>query len=125
MFRRAALLALTATAVPLIALAQGAPSAEQLGVPVYPGATYDARNSQGMSQPTEKYYIFTTPDSLRAVVAFCAIFSPAHAGSPTAPAATVQTLRKSRRVTPPVSACRAKLLRDAEDAMATSEVSTA
>src|SRR6266542_2504666 len=36
---------------------------------------------------------------------FSAIFSPAHAGSPTAPAAIVQTLRKSRRPTPIASDC--------------------
>lgn len=67
---RTALVVLATTLVPAVASAQAAPTPEQLGVPVYPGATYDARNSEGMSQPTEKYYIFTTADPADRVVAF-------------------------------------------------------
>jgi hypothetical protein len=70
MIRRAALVVLAVTLAPAAAAAQAAPTREQLGVPAYPGAQYDARNSQGMSQPTEKYYIFTTADSLARVVRF-------------------------------------------------------
>lgn len=70
MIRRVALVVLAVTLAPAAAAAQAAPTREQLGVPLYPGAQYDARNSQGMSQPTEKYYIFTTADSLARVVRF-------------------------------------------------------
>lgn len=63
-------LILLATAFAPAALAAQVPTAEQLGVPVYPGASYDASNSAGMSQPTEKYYLFTTGDSLSAVRRF-------------------------------------------------------
>jgi hypothetical protein len=70
MLRRTSLCLLAAALVPAIAAAQAAPSAQVLGVPVYPGATYDARNSAGMSQEREKYYIFTTADDLAQVVAF-------------------------------------------------------
>lgn len=67
---RTAVLALAASLAPAIALAQAAPSAQVLGVAVYPGAAYDARNSTGMSQEREKYYIFTTADDVPQVVAF-------------------------------------------------------
>ena len=70
MFHRASHVLLAATLVPVIAAAQAPPTREQLGVPAYPGATYDARNSDGMSQEREKYYIFTTADDLPQVVAF-------------------------------------------------------
>jgi hypothetical protein len=70
MIRRAALLVLAATLAPAVAPAQAVPTQQQLGVPAYPGAQYDARNSQGMSQPTEKYYLFTTADSVARVVRF-------------------------------------------------------
>jgi len=63
-------LLLLATVLAPAALAAQAPSAAQLGVPVYPGASYDAQNSAGMSQPTEKYYLFTTGDALAAVQRF-------------------------------------------------------
>ena len=64
-------LLLTALAVaPAAAAAQAVPTPQQLGVPIYPGAHYEAQMSTGMSQPTEKYYVFTTADSLRRVVAF-------------------------------------------------------
>lgn len=70
MIRHLPLLAVAVILAPALAAAQAAPTPEQLGVPVYPGAAYDAANSAGMSQPTEKYYIFTTSDSLVRVVAF-------------------------------------------------------
>src|SRR5512146_108559 len=49
--------------------------------------------------------------------AFSAIFSPAHAGSPTAPAASVQTLRKLRRETPPGVTCSTMLSGAVESSM--------
>ncbi len=70
MISRASLLLLCLTLVPAVAAAQAAPTQEQLGVPIYPGAHYEAQNSEGMSQPTEKYYVFTTGDQLARVVAF-------------------------------------------------------
>ena len=70
MTRSIPLVLLAAVFAPAVVAAQAAPSAEQLGVPIYPGARYEARNSEGMSQPTEKYYIFTTADSLARVAAF-------------------------------------------------------
>lgn len=70
MISRAVVLALAATLTPAIAAAQAAPTAQVLGVPVYPGAAYDAGNSAGMSQEREKYYVFTTTDELPQVVAF-------------------------------------------------------
>jgi hypothetical protein len=66
---RVPLLVLAAAVAPAVLAAQ-VPTAEQLGVPVYPGASYDAQNSAGMSQPTEKYYLFTTGDPVAAVQRF-------------------------------------------------------
>lgn len=50
--------------------AQGTPTAEELGVPLYPGAKYDATNSAGMSSESEHYWIFTTADPLPKAVTF-------------------------------------------------------
>lgn len=50
--------------------ASSAPTAEKLGVPVYPGSTYDAQNSQGMSSGDYAYYIFVTNDAPEKVAAF-------------------------------------------------------
>jgi hypothetical protein len=47
-----------------------APSEADLGVPFYPGARYEAATSKGLSQPSEKYYVFTTADALSKVQAF-------------------------------------------------------
>jgi hypothetical protein len=69
MIGRASLFLLAVTLSPALAAAQ-APTQEQLGVPTYPGAQYQAQMSAGMSQPTEKYYIFTTGDPLARVLAF-------------------------------------------------------
>lgn len=46
------------------------PSAAELGVPLYPGATFDGRNSAGMSSEKEKYFIYTTADPADKVVAY-------------------------------------------------------
>jgi hypothetical protein len=70
MTARVPLLALALALVPAVALAQAPPAPEVTGVPLYPGAHYEAQASEGMSQPSEKYYIFTTADSLPQVVAF-------------------------------------------------------
>ena len=51
-------------------VAQAPPSAAELGVPAYPGATYDAQKSKGMSSAEEKYYVFASTDALQKVVAF-------------------------------------------------------
>lgn len=50
--------------------ASSAPTAEKLGAPVYPGSSYDALNSQGMSSGDYAYYIFTTNDAPEKVAAF-------------------------------------------------------
>ena len=66
--------ALALSSVAFVALATSgaaqAPTPADLGVPVYPGARYEATMSQGMSQEREKYYVFTTPDALDRVKAF-------------------------------------------------------
>ena len=46
------------------------PSATQLGVPRYPGAVFDPRNSAGMSSDEETYFIYTTADPAAQVEAF-------------------------------------------------------
>ncbi|HOX47700.1 MAG TPA: hypothetical protein P5165_12135 [Spirochaetia bacterium] len=47
------------------------PSAKELGLPLYPGAAFDAENSAGMSMDEGmKAWLFTTADSLDKVVAF-------------------------------------------------------
>ncbi len=46
------------------------PSTEELGVPLYPGASFDGRNSAGMSSEKEKYFIYTTSDPADKVVAY-------------------------------------------------------
>jgi hypothetical protein len=81
MIRPVSVLLLALCLVPAVAAAQAAPSPAQLGVPVYPGSSYDARNSEGMSQPTTKYYIFRTADSLARVVRFYENATK-HQGSP-------------------------------------------
>lgn len=53
---------------PSSSLAQ--PSEAELGVPVYPGAKYDARNSAGMSQDDRYHWLFITADPIGKVVAF-------------------------------------------------------
>lgn len=70
MSNRLPLLVMALAVAPAAAAAQATPTQQQLGVPIYPGAHYEAQMSAGMSQPTEKYYVFTTTDSLRRVVAF-------------------------------------------------------
>ncbi len=46
------------------------PTEKELGVPLYPGARYDARNSAGMSMGDQRGYLFVTDDSLAQVVKF-------------------------------------------------------
>ncbi len=46
------------------------PSTEELGVPPYPGANFDGRNSAGMSSEKEKYFIYTTGNPADKVVAY-------------------------------------------------------
>lgn len=46
------------------------PDQATLGVPPYPGATFDARNSAGMSRGETKYYFYFTNDDVASVVAF-------------------------------------------------------
>jgi hypothetical protein len=70
MARRSMMLLAALAVVPAVAAAQAAPTQQQLGVPLYPGATFQASMSEGLSQPTEKYYVFTTGDPLARVVAF-------------------------------------------------------
>ena len=43
---------------------------QESGVPTYPGARYDAPRSARISTPHEKYFIYTTRDSLPKVIAF-------------------------------------------------------
>ena len=50
--------------------AGSAPTESTLGAPIYPGSTYDAQNSQGMSGGGYKYYIFISNDSPDKVTAF-------------------------------------------------------
>ena len=51
--------------------AGSAPTEATLGAPIYPGSTYDAQNSQGMSGGgSYKYYIFISNDSTDKVSAF-------------------------------------------------------
>lgn len=51
--------------------AGSAPTESTLGAPIYPGSTYDAHNSQGMSGGgSPKYYIFISNDSTDKVAAF-------------------------------------------------------
>jgi hypothetical protein len=50
--------------------ASSTPSEAKLGVPIYPGSTYDARNSQGMSSGGFIYYIFVTKDTPEKVASF-------------------------------------------------------
>lgn len=47
-----------------------APGPAELGVPVYPGAKFDAAKSKGLSSASEKYYIFTSTDAPAQVIAF-------------------------------------------------------
>jgi hypothetical protein len=48
-----------------------APTEAILGAPIYPGSTYDAQNSQGMSDGgSHKYYIFISNDPTDKVAAF-------------------------------------------------------
>ncbi len=46
------------------------PTEAQLGAPVYPGATYEAQLSGGMSQGESYYWVFVTADSASKVAAF-------------------------------------------------------
>jgi hypothetical protein len=46
------------------------PSQAELGVPVYPGATYDGRNSAGMSMSDHYMWIFMSTDPVDKVAAF-------------------------------------------------------
>ena len=47
------------------------PSAAELGVPLYPGATFDAQSSAGMSLgEDERHYIYLSADPIEKVVAF-------------------------------------------------------
>jgi hypothetical protein len=46
------------------------PTEAQLGAPVYPGATYEAQISGGMSQGESYYWVFVTADSASKVAAF-------------------------------------------------------
>ena len=46
------------------------PTEAQLGAPVYPGATYEAQISGGMSQGESYYWVFVTADSGSKVAAF-------------------------------------------------------
>jgi predicted enzyme related to lactoylglutathione lyase len=46
------------------------PTEAQLGVPLYPGAKYDAQMSGGMTQPDTYYWIYTTTDAIEKVVSF-------------------------------------------------------
>src|SRR6266540_3685530 len=55
-------------------------------------------------QPVHSWKWSHTTEGFFPLAAFSAIFSPAHAGSPTAAAAAEQTLMKSRRETPVLSA---------------------
>jgi len=67
---RALVISPLALAVLTLAGVAQTPTAAELGVPVYPGARYEAAMSQGMSQEREKYYVFTTSDALDRVKAF-------------------------------------------------------
>lgn len=46
------------------------PSEEDLGVPPYPGAIFDAETSAGMSLNEDRYYIYRSADPMEKVVAF-------------------------------------------------------
>jgi hypothetical protein len=47
-----------------------APTEKELGVPLYPGARYDARSSAGMSMGDQRGYLFVTDDAPAQVVKF-------------------------------------------------------
>lgn len=48
-----------------------APSASEIGAPIYPGAVFDTELSAGMSEGNDyKYYVFLTNDSPEAVASF-------------------------------------------------------
>ena len=46
------------------------PTEKELGVPLYPGARYDARSSAGMSMGDQRGYVFITDDAMAKVVKF-------------------------------------------------------
>ncbi len=54
----------------VVALAARPPMAADLGVSPYPGATFDAATTAGMSSAEERYAIYTTADPIAKVVAF-------------------------------------------------------
>jgi hypothetical protein len=47
-----------------------APTEKELGVPLYPGARYDARSSAGMSMDDQRAFLFVTDDAPAKVVKF-------------------------------------------------------
>jgi hypothetical protein len=49
---------------------KGEPSPAELGVPRYPGASFDGRSSSAMSTNKEHYFIYRTGDSPEKVIAF-------------------------------------------------------
>jgi len=57
----------TASAAPA---PKGEPGPTELGVPRYPGASFDGRNSSAMSSDEEHYFIYHAGDSPEKVVAF-------------------------------------------------------
>ncbi|MBF5041814.1 hypothetical protein FGE12_05385 [Aggregicoccus sp. 17bor-14] len=46
------------------------PTEKELGLPLYPGARYDARASAGMSMNAQRAYLFVTDDAMAKVVKF-------------------------------------------------------
>ena len=68
--------------------------------------------SSDSEQPVHSWKCSQITGGLAPPAAFSAIFSPAHAGSPTAPAARVHTLRKPLRETPFVSSSAMKVSRE-------------
>ncbi len=52
------------------AVAERPPTAQELGLPTYPGASFDAATTAGMSTSGQKFFVYTSTDPLEKVVSF-------------------------------------------------------